>query len=442
MIRLILRAALPAALMLSTTQAFAEDLIDIYHAAAQNDAQYQSQESTLKAEREGPAAARGALLPQVSLFAAGARNHDSVTTGSEFRPSGSATYNSGQYGISVTQPVFDRTKMLSYEQSKLSEQVAEVNFKDAQQQLILRVVNRYFGVLSAQDNLELAVAERRAIHRQLELAKSRLDVGLGTTTDLYNAKARYEQAQAQEIQAQQALEDAHQALQELIGRSVRHLAVLRDKTPLTPPDPANPQVWVQRSQKSNLGLITAGLNEEISRREVARQRAQRLPTLNLTLSHNVQNDSGSVGDGSIDQSSTDAMLQLQIPIYQGGTVSANSRAAAYRYEAAKDQTESARRAAVRSARSDYLNVTTSVREVGALKEAVVAGEKSLESTQQGYEAGLNTSLDVLNAQRDLYQAKRNYSNARYQYITNRLQLYSVVGSLGIGNLETVNKWLK
>jgi outer membrane protein len=428
--------------MLCCTQVFAEDLIDIYDAAVQNDPQFQSQQLTLKAAQEGPTSARAGLLPQVNLFAAGAHNHDRVTGSGAVGAKGSATYDSTQYGINVTQPIYDRDKLLTYEQSKLTEQVAETTFKDDQQQLILRVVNRYFGVLSAEDNLELAVAERRSINRQLELAKSRLDVGLGTTTDLYNAKARFEQAQAQEIQAQQDLQDAHQALQELVGRDVQQLAALQDKTPLTPPDPDDSNAWVQRSQKSNLALITAGLNEEISRREVSRQKARRIPTLDLSLNHNVQDDSGSISGGDLNQSSTSAMLQLQIPIFQGGGISADSRAAVYRYEAAQQQTESARRAAVRSARSDYLNVKTSVREVNALKEAVVAGEKSLESTQEGYQAGLNTSLDVLNAQRDLYQAKRNYLQARYQYITNKLQLYSVAGELGVDDLDVVNKWLK
>ncbi|MFZ0486259.1 MAG: TolC family outer membrane protein [Arenicellales bacterium] len=442
MIRSILRAAFPAALLLCSTQVFAEDLVDIYNAAVQNDPQYQAQTLNLKAEQEGPASARAGLLPQVNLFATRARNHDKVSGSAATRVEGSASYDSNQYGASVTQPIYDREKLLNYEQSKLSAQVAETDFKNSQQQLILRVVDRYFGILAAQDNLELAIAERRAINRQLELAHSRLDVGLGTTTDLYDARARFALAQAQEIKAQQAVEDANQAMQELIGHRVENLAALKDTTPLTPPKPDDPEVWAQRAQKSNPALIAAGLNEEISRREVSRQKSRRFPTLDLMLSHNVQDDSGSIGGGEVNQDSTSAMLQLQIPIFQGGGITADSRAAAYRYEAAQQQTESARRSAARSARSAYLNVTTSVREVNALDEAVLAGEKALESRQEGFQAGLNTNLDVLNAQRDLYQAKRNYLQSRYQYISYKLQLYSVAGELNIDDLQVVNGWLK
>lgn len=442
MIRSFLRTTIPAAVILCSAPTFAEDLVDVYHDAVLSDPVIQSQELTLKAEEQGPDSARAALLPQVNLFAARVRNHDKVSGSSTLRPEGSATYDSNEYGINVTQTLYNRERFLSYEQSQLSAEIARTNFESARQDLILRSVDRYLGVLSAQDNLELAIAERRAINRQLELARSRLDVGLGTTTDLYDAKARFELAQAQEIRAQQALEDAHQALWELIGRRVEQLAGLREDSPLTPPDPADPDIWVQRSGNHNLSLISASLSEEITRREASRQKARRMPVLNLVLSHNVQDDQGSVAGGGVNQASTDARLQLEIPLYQGGGISADGRAAAYRYEAAKQDTESARRSATRSARSAYLDVTTSVREVEALDQAVVASEKALESRKEGFDAGLNTNLDVLDAQRDLFQAKRDYLKSRYQYITNKLQLYAVAGELDIDDLNTVNGWLK
>lgn len=442
MIRSFIRTAVPAALVLCSVQASAEDLVDVYNAAVQNDPVYQSQALNLKAEEQGPDSARAELLPQVNLFAARVRNHDKISGSTASRATGSASYDSNEYGVNVTQPLYDREKYLSYEQSQISAEIARTNFKSAQQDLILRTVDRYLGVLAAQDNLELAIAERRAINRQLELARSRLDVGLGTTTDLYDAKARFELAQAREIRAQQALEDAHQALWELIGRRVDQLDALRQDNPIEPPSPANPDIWVQRSGNHNLSLISASLSEEISHREVDRQKARRMPILNLVLSHNVQDDQGSIGGGDINQASTDARLQLEIPIFQGGGISADRRAAAYRYEAAKQDTETARRSATRSARSAYLNVTTTAQEVTALDQAVVANEKALESRQEGFEAGLNTNLDVLDAQRDLFQAKRDYLQARYDYITGILQLYAVAGELDLEDLEEVNGWLE
>lgn len=428
--------------MLAAGQAAAEDLVDIYNAAVDNDPVFRSQALTLRAEQEGPTSARADLLPDVRLFAAQGREDQEVNGAGAFGAEGSADFNSTQYGFSVTQPVYNKDRFIAYEQSKLRARAAETEFQQVRQDLILRVVDVYLGVLAARDNLELAVAERRAIFRQLELARSRLEVGLGTTTDLYDAQARFELAQAQEIRAQQALEDANQAMQELIGRRVETLDKLREDSPLDPPVPEDPAVWVQRSEQNNLDLISANLNEEISKREVSRQKAQRMPTLDLVLSHNMIDDDDSVGGGGVEQESTAARLELEIPIFQGGGISADSRAALYRYQAAQQDSESALRSATRSARSAYLDVTTSAREATALDQAVVASEQALESRQEGFEAGLNTNLDVLDAQRDLFQARRDYLRSRYQYITNTLELYNVAGELGLDDLETVNTWLE
>ncbi|MDZ7841747.1 MAG: TolC family outer membrane protein [Gammaproteobacteria bacterium] len=442
MIKPLTRTAIPALMLLWGAEASAEDLVEIYNAAVNNDPVYQSQALTLKAEQEGPASTRADLLPNVRLFAARARNDEQVTGAGATGGQGSAAYNSNEYGVSVTQTLYNKDRFIAYEQSKLQAEAAAAQFRRAQQDLILRVVERYLGVLSAQDNLELAVAEQRAIQRQLELARSRLEVGLGTSTDLHDARARFELAQAQEIRAQQALEDAYQALEELIGRRVEKLNGLREDSPLTPPTPTDPDTWVERSKENNLELIAASLNEEISKREVTRQKARRMPSLDLVVSHNVSDASGSIRGGDVDRTATAARLQLELPIYQGGGISADGRAASYRFQAAEQRTESALRAATRNASSAYLEVATSVREANALDQAVLASEKALESRKEGFEAGLNTNLDVLDAQRDLFQARRDYLNARYRYITNNLELFSVAGELDVEDVETVNDWLE
>lgn len=441
-----LRACLCArgacALMLCSSQVLAEDLLDIYNAALDNDPVFQSQALTLKAEQQGPDISRADLLPNVQLFAARARNDDEVTGSGGFTQPGDATFDTNEYGVNVRQTIYNRDRFLAYDQSKLEASVAEAEFEAARQELILRVVDRYLGVLSAQDNVELAIAERRAINRQLELARSRLDVGLGTTTDLHDAKARFELAQAREIRAQQSLEDAQEALSELIGRRAGPLDTLREDSPLDSPTPGDSDVWVERARENNVPLLTARLNEEIRDRAVSRQGARRLPTVDLVVSHNVADQDGSLGGGEVTQYSTAARLQLEIPIFQGGGIAAGKRQAVYRHQAAQQQTNAARRSATREARSAFLDVTTSAREAIALDQAVVASEQALESRQEGFEAGLNTNLDVLDAQSDLFQARRDYLSARYQYIRSRLRLYQVAGELEVEDLETVNDWLE
>ena len=78
----------------------------------------------------------------------------------------------------------------------------------------------------------------------------------------------------------------------------------------------------------------------------------------------------------------------------------------------------------------------------ALKSAVKAGTSTVEAKREGFKAGVNTNVEVLDAVRDLYFSERDYINAKYQFILSTLQLKRVAGSLKVTDLEVVNSWLE
>ena len=111
------------------------------------------------------------------------------------------------------------------QQARYRVAAAEADYREAEQDLILRVAQAYFAVLAMTDNLELSERNQAAIGRQLELALERLTAGLGTRTDLFDAEARYESAVADGIEAAKLLDDArprpHAAYKQQPGRPAR-----------------------------------------------------------------------------------------------------------------------------------------------------------------------------------------------------------------------------
>ena len=77
----------------------------------------------------------------------------------------------------------------------------------------------------------------------------------------------------------------------------------------------------------------------------------------------------------------------------------------------------------------------------ALKQSVISNQSALEATEAGYQVGIRTLVDALNAQRLLYAAKRDYSRSRYDYVLNTLLLKQAAGQLSEGDIEAVNTWL-
>lgn len=429
--------------------AAAIDIISIYELALANDATFGADAAEYRAEQQAPTTARSLLLPALSAGAGLGRVRDERTGGNDFAAGGdvvtdgSATFGSTDYYIQFRQSIYDRRKILTYRQSKTRAAESDVDFAIARQDLIIRTVDRYFAVLAARDNIDLTVANRKALQRQLELAEERLQVGLGTTTDLFEAQARFSLAEAEEIEAYNLLENARQSLAELIG-GVPPSALVRLKSdaPLISPQPNDIDIWVQRALANNLELTASKRTEEIALQEIEREKAGHLPVLDFVVNHNVIDDDGSISGPAFRTEGTDAMVQLTLPILEGGAVVSRTKEAGFRYQAAQERTETARRSAEQIARSAFLNTITRIRQVEALDKAVLANESAVEAKQEGFNAGLNTNIDVLDAQRDLFRAQRDHLRSRYDYILNRLALEAVVGDLRRDDIVQVNSWLQ
>jgi outer membrane protein len=427
----------------------AADIITIYELALVNDASFGADAADYRAEQQAPVTARSLLLPSLSAGAGAGRVSDERYVGGGFQlggdlvTDGDANYNRRDASVEFRQSLYDRQKILAYQQSKTRAQEADVDFAIARQDLIIRTVDRYFAVLAARDAIDLAVANRRALQRQLELAEERLQVGLGTTTDLFDAQARFSQAEAEEIEAYNLLENARQELAELIGGvPPTPLARLKPDAPLLAPEPNDIDAWVSRALSNNLDLAASKKSEEVALQEIDREKAGHLPVVDFVVDYKVVDDDGSISGPGIRTEGANARLQLKLPILEGGAVVSRTKAAGFRYQAAQERTESARRLAELNARSSFLNTTTRIKQIEALVKSVRANESAVEAKQEGFDAGLETNIDVLNAQRDLFRAQRDLLQSRYDYIENRLQLEAVVGDLHKDDIAQVNSWLQ
>jgi len=430
------------AVCMASFAAHAEDLWDVYQLAKQNDPAFQAAQLTFQAEQQNIPIARSALLPSLDATASHGRKRDKNVSSQPFLTQGTASYTADDYSLEFSQSLFDWGKWQGFKQAKSLVEVARFQFENARLELALRVAVRYFAVLAAQDNLEVASSERLANTRQLELAQERLEVGLGTKTDLYDAEARFRLAQSQEISARNQVDDAQRALAEVTGAMPGTLAKLNADQTLAVPQPAEPDHWVQKALDGNLDLFISRQQEQVAQHALKISQAGHLPSLDLVADHDYVDNQGSVAGPGSARTNTYARIQLTVPLLQGGSVLATTKQARLRFEAAQRQTERALRLTERNARSSYLGITTSVQQVKALGQAVVASESALEAKQEGFQAGLNTNIDVLNGQRDLYLAKRDYLNARYNYILNWLRLKQVLGSLSEEDLRQTRAWLE
>jgi len=432
------------ALMLISADAHADDIMTTYQLAADQDPKYRAAVSIYEAESAALGKARAGLLPFLGADAGTARRNQKITSADDIPGfDGEADYNVDDWSVRFSQALFDAPAWQTYQQAKINVEKAALDLSSSRQELIYRVASIYGEVLVSMGNLRVSEAEQKALAEQLELDKERLNVGLGTVTNLYATESRYSLAQTNVIEADFSLRDALVAMKELTGQEPGELKVIAEnKPPLDPPSPDNLEYWVETSLKNNIDYLVAQRSVEIADREVARIKAGHLPTLDLVASHSNSDSDGSLTGSGRESENTDIGLQLDIPLIQGWGVVAGTREARSLYQAAVHQQESVRRSVDRNSRAAYQAITSGISRLQALEKAVRAGNSTVEAKREGFKAGVNTNVEVLDAVRDLYGSERDYINAKYQFILSTLQLKRVAGSLEVSDLEKVNSWLE
>ena len=431
-----------ATLLLSVPSAGAIDLLEVYRLAVANDPEYLSAGSANRAAQEQTPQARSRLLPGLSLSANSDFNHEKTRQAGAFGGAGTTRYNGNSFRLSLTQPIYRKDLLIGLNQADTRVRQSNAEFAFALQELMLRAAERYFDALRAVDNLEFLRSERDANERQLEQSRQRFEVGLIAVTDVEEAKAGFDLAYAQVIEAEIAVDNAWEALRELTGvyLDLVTLKPLSKDTPLTPPEPNNVDEWTGIALAQNPRLLAALLAAQTAQIEIRRQEAQHLPTLDLVASHDMTQSGGRFGDTDIVTSSIG--VQLNLPIYQGGEVLSRTRESRHLHQQSVDDLERQRRITQRQTRDAFRGVISGISRVQALMQAVVSTQAALGAIESGFQAGTRTSVDVLNAQRDLFRAKRDFSESRYDYILDILRLEQAAGVLGEDDLTEVNGWLE
>ncbi|HEX6993238.1 MAG TPA: TolC family outer membrane protein [Gammaproteobacteria bacterium] len=447
--------------LLAHSAAAQEGLMDIYQRALQNDPAIREAEARFLASSEARPQARAQLLPSLSfgMSTSGSFSEDpnpptNPITGENEPGYGGTEADSDSTGwqINVNQTVFDWSQILSLKQADKRVAQAQADYEAQRQQLLIRVAEAYFAVLSAEDSLEAQQVARQAFERQLEQAQRRFEVGLIAITDVQETQAGFDSAVAQEIEAQRVLATEQERLREIIGEYVTELASPDEEIPLVSPDPRNPDEWVQVALRQNLALISARLAADIAQDDISIQRASRLPTLSFSSGYRSNRTEreqiterliGDLRRRSLSESEGyNWQLQLQVPLFTGGLNSSRIQQSVYLHRAQVQAAERVARETERATRDAFLGVESSISRVRALRQAVESAQTALRATEAGYEVGTRTSVEVQQSLEQLTRAQTDYARARYEYILNTLRLKQAAGTLTVEDIEQIDGWLE
>jgi outer membrane protein len=428
----------------------ANDLRAFYELALTRDASLQAAAFQRDAAIEARPQALAQWLPQITADASVARERagfqSGPASGSEAADCALSAAAGVQHcygtvhslGINMSQTLWSFQAFSQLKEANFQAAAAEAGFRSAQQNLLLRVAQAYFAILSAADQLATNRAERDAFGTLLNQARTRQQTGVGPRSDVEQAQAFFDATEQSVIDAQNALDDAHLALTEIVGGHAAAIAPLREDIPLLSPDPVSADEWVVSARQENFDVRIAELKMEAAERDVSAQRGRALPTLLLTgSSSKLRQDEVLGGNQTLDT----VGVSFSWPLFQGGAVASAVRQSRALYREAQATYDSAQRDTERQTRAAFRGIVSGIQRIGAARRAVESGHGAVEASRRNVEFGTGTEFDLLNAQNNYYAALRAYSQSRYDYLTSVLTLKQQAGRLTERDLAAVDALL-
>ncbi len=424
----------PAVAALPDNDTGTVDVWQLYQRVVQSDPRILGADAQIQAGAGQERSALGQLLPQLRGGASTSRIKRSEGTQA-------LLYDGQTYNLSLTQTLYNPEAWRGFKKYAELTQQYRSQAEDARIQSAADLVQRYFAVLAAEDELDLARAERDATRRNLERVSALFERQLATITDKLQLAARVDSLETEEIEARNQIQVAREALAELLGQEVYQPLKRIDERTLFSALPGAETDWVTSALAHNPALKARQSALNSAEQAIDEAKAGHLPTLSLALG---AQRSDFAYDNVIAADKVDtlsASLNLQIPIYSGGSVTARTRGLYGSRDAAEQDYEALRRQVVKETKTAYLKSNANLRKITSARKALESAVKSREVTEKSFAYGTVTAVDVLNAVRQEFLGRRDYLQAQYDFVTNQLVLLRWSGNFSAADIQRVNSWL-
>lgn len=426
----------------SCFSAYGADLLDVYRLALRNDPTFEVARYTLNAAKEKYPQALAGLLPTLSL--SGSNNVTQAKNQFSNAAAVSRDVHAWNWTLQLTQPLIRLQNWYAYDEARVALEQAQAQYNMAEQDMILRVVQAYFGVLASREGIRVAAAELAATEEQFELSKRGFERGVTAITDVRESQSRIDLARSHLVTARNDLDVMNAELGKIVDEVPAQLAALDLSAVLTLPQPNDQQAWIAQARDNNPAVRAAQFGLLVAEAIVGKTRAEHAPTLDVVASYGENYSTGSTtmpSDFASRSLSNQIGIQYTVPLFAGGATRSHvAEAIANKYRAGAEL-EVARRKAATEARVAFAGVVNGVSQVAALDSAVESSQSAVSGSRAGYKAGVYNNIDVLNAEQQFYTATRDMVKARYETLLQALKLKAAAGILNNEDLVSTNALL-
>ena len=418
------------------------DLLSIYEEALEKDPDFNAKKADLKISKEFFNQARSGLLPQVRFSAS--------TNWNEYYQERvlQNDYNTFSYNLNLSQAIFRLDSWFVTQQAKQNYEAAEARFAYQQQDLMIRVTQAYFKVLSAKSTLKSAEATERALNNQFQTVTERFNSGAASKIELAEAKSAFNRAQSDRVLAEGNVDISFEELNSIVGRQIKMISPLNQNSKFVAPM-ENIDSEVKKGRELNYLIIEARNRLEAAESNTKSKTANYLPKIDLNANASRRTSKQYTFDGvesdidlpfSIPTETENRIFSIQfsVPLFTSGLNSSQRRQALLQEVRTEEQMILIERNVTQQIRSLYTALKTAELNIISLRIAVESSKDALEATRLGYELGSRNLIDLLQAERNASETQNRLSQAMYGFIVTSLQYKQAIGTLRPEDIVKIN----
>jgi outer membrane protein len=373
---------------------------------------------------------RGGMLPSLNFSGSSTKaNYDDLGVSDR-------RFNTQAWTYQLTQPLFRPENYFSLGQAAQLYLQAQFQLLSAESDLAQRVVAAWFDALNAQEVLKAVTGQKLATQRQLDAAKRSFEFGAVSVADVRDAEAKSANVLAQEIQAISDLNWKREVLNQLAGE-----VAAGDLSAAQWPEGQRVELgklddWLQLANEKNPSIVSSRYGITSADKEISKARSGYLPTVDFVVSYNMNNATGSATYTTpVHNKTLQYGIQANVPLFSGFQTSARVGQAVAAREKALGEADQARDQVGQYIRQAYYGLQGASSQIPVLVLARNANKVSVQANQKGYEVGLKTTADVLNAQAQQYQTEKDLAKAIYDSRSNYIRLKILSGSWGFDDFN-------
>ncbi|MFI0843095.1 TolC family outer membrane protein [Mesorhizobium sp. IMUNJ 23232] len=440
-------AALLSVTALSTATVSAETITGALIKAYQLNSSFNSARAGARATDENVAIAKSGYRPVI--VGTGSINYTSTNVNPRLKGVGnsSSRITTGSFGVEIQQTLFDgfQTKN-NVHSAEAQVQASFENLRNTEMNTLFNAASAYMDVIRDRRIAVLTEQNLEFLNEQARAARSRLEVGEGTRTDVAQADASRSEAVAQLAAARANALASAANYRAIVGEEPGNL---KPASPLAKLLPKSVDAAYGIAESRHPAILSAQHVVDAAGFAVKSAEGQLLPQITGVASvdsgfTNTQPfvpgsglfDQGRNTSGGANGSNTSASIgaQINIPLYQAGRVSAQVRQAKEQLGQARIDVDVSRDQVRQAVTSAWTSYTAARENVTANRETVAATQLALNGVIEERNVGQRTTLDVLNAQQDVITAQVNLASSERDVVVGSYAILSAIGALGAKRL--------